>query len=80
MFTVEAVYQGGVFRPIGEVKLEENQRVRLVIEPEKPPMTPAELQAWLEQIRAFRQKIYDRNGGPLPDSALSIAEDRMRDV
>jgi predicted DNA-binding antitoxin AbrB/MazE fold protein len=29
--TIEAVYQGGVFKPLGEVKLAENQRVQVLV-------------------------------------------------
>jgi predicted DNA-binding antitoxin AbrB/MazE fold protein len=31
--TVDAIFQGGVFKPVGEVNLPENQKVRLNIEP-----------------------------------------------
>ena len=33
MAQIEAIYQGGVFKPLGEVKLPENQRVTIDIKP-----------------------------------------------
>ena len=47
MTTIEAVYQNGVFKPIGEVKLSENQRVRLTI----VFIIPSKMACWPE-IRA----------------------------
>jgi predicted DNA-binding antitoxin AbrB/MazE fold protein len=35
--TVEAIYQDGVFRPVGTVDLPENQRVEIVVETGEPP-------------------------------------------
>ena len=77
MEPIEAIYQGGVFKPEGEVHLAENQRVRLSIE----PVGPQEWSEWLEDVQKAQQAILDRRGGiPLPDSTADIAEDRMRDV
>jgi predicted DNA-binding antitoxin AbrB/MazE fold protein len=36
MTTVEAIYEGGVFKPLGEVNLAERQRVKLVIQTDEP--------------------------------------------
>jgi predicted DNA-binding antitoxin AbrB/MazE fold protein len=33
--TIDAVYSGGVLRPLGEVKLAENEKVRLTITRER---------------------------------------------
>lgn len=33
MTSIEAIYQGGVFRPVGAIELPEGQRVRLRVEP-----------------------------------------------
>jgi predicted DNA-binding antitoxin AbrB/MazE fold protein len=73
--TVEAVYQGGVFKPVGPVDLPENQRVRLSVE--AAPAT--DFQAWLDRVRPVQQQIVARFG-VLPDSTPIIAEDRRRDA
>ncbi len=72
MSTVEAVYQEGVFRPLGHVDLAENQRVRLHVE-------PAEAVHWragLEQVRHLQQRLAGVAGRF--DSAAEIARDRLR--
>lgn len=77
MTQVDAVFQGGVFKPLGEVKLAENQRVTLNIE----PVRPADVEAWLTGLEQVQRAILERRGGqPLPDSTPDIAEDRLRDV
>lgn len=77
MTSIDAIYQDGVFKPLGKVELRENERVRLSIE----PTYQAEMLAWLERVRKHRQELLDRRGGvPLPDSTPDIAEDRMRDI
>ena len=76
MTQIEAVYQGGVFKPDGDVDLRENQRVRLTVQ----PIEPADARAWLQRVQQLRQEILQRRGGPLPDSTPLIAEDRLRDV
>jgi len=40
MSSIEAIYAGGVFRPLGEVEIAENQRVLLTIET-SPVASPA---------------------------------------
>ena len=78
MSDVDAIYQNGVFKPLEQVDLQENARVRLRIEPSS---YQAEMLAWLERVRKHRQEFLDRHGGvPLPDSTPDIAEDRMRDI
>ena len=67
MSSVEAIYVGGVFRPLGEVGIPENQRVRLTIE-SSPPTTAATpihtaqdlLQSSLVGSWADRDDIQDR--------------------
>ncbi|HEY1378243.1 MAG TPA: antitoxin family protein [Gemmataceae bacterium] len=73
--TVEAVYQGGVFKPVGPVDLPENQRVQLRVE----ALPAADVLAWLEQMREAREAIRAKYG-TFPDSTPDIAEDRMRDA
>ena len=73
MTKVEAIYQNGVFRPLQEVGLPENQRVRLSVE----PVAAADVRAWLARVQQRRQRIIAERGY-FPDSALDIAEDRRR--
>jgi predicted DNA-binding antitoxin AbrB/MazE fold protein len=73
MSPIDAIYRHGVFEPLQPVNLQEEQHVRLSIEPaQKNPALP-----WLEQVRELHAEIVERQGY-LPDSAPEIAEDRMR--
>ena len=73
MSTVEAVYASGVFRPLVDVGLAENQQVRLTIEThERSPIAP-----WLDAVRAFQRELTAKYG-VLPDSTPEIAADRRR--
>ena len=73
MTQVYALYHDGVFKPLQDVDLPENQRVRLNVQ----PVEGGDVQAWLTEVREMRQRIIaDR--GYFPDSALDIAEDRSR--
>jgi predicted DNA-binding antitoxin AbrB/MazE fold protein len=58
MNIIDAVYAGGVFKPLARVSLPENQRVRLTIE-EKPVEDVAQ---WLAAAWAFQQEVADRHG------------------
>jgi predicted DNA-binding antitoxin AbrB/MazE fold protein len=71
---IEAIYQGGVFRPLREVQLPENQRVLLNVQ---MPASP-EVSDWLAEVRAFQQQIIAERGY-FPDSTSDIAADRVRD-
>lgn len=73
MSTVEAVYQGGVFRPLDKIDLAENQHVRLSVQP-----IANGVDAWLTETRALHQEIIGRRGH-FPDSTSDIAADRNRD-
>ncbi|MBI1917803.1 MAG: antitoxin family protein [Planctomycetes bacterium] len=73
MTQVEAIYQNGVFKPLQDVGLPENQRVRLSIQ----PLEVADVQAWLAQVQELQQRIIAQRGY-FPDSAAEIAEDRRR--
>jgi predicted DNA-binding antitoxin AbrB/MazE fold protein len=70
MKTLEAIYAGGVFRPVDPVSLPENQRVRLTVE-------PVPTANWLDAVREFQRQVV-ANHGVLPDSTPDIAADRRR--
>ena len=74
MSQIEAIYQGGVFKPLGDVGLPENQRVRLDFK----PLDTSDVRAWLEGVQQLQRQVIDRRG-PFPDSAQDIAADRTRD-
>ena len=74
MNTVEAIYSGGVFKPLDQVTIPENQRVRLTIEPTEP----SDSADWLDAVREFQGRILASHG-VLPDSTSEIAADRRRD-
>jgi predicted DNA-binding antitoxin AbrB/MazE fold protein len=74
MTTVEAIFQGGAFRPVGPVDLPENQRVRLSISPVSPAAAPE----WVDEMRRERERVAAAYG-PFPDTTALIAEDRRRD-
>ncbi len=73
MGQVEAIYQHGVFRPLGQVQLAENQRVRLHVE----PVPSSNGQNWLDDARKLQKLLTDR-GVILPPSESDIAADRKR--
>jgi predicted DNA-binding antitoxin AbrB/MazE fold protein len=75
MTQIDAIYQGGVFKPLGEVKLPENQRVRLNVQ----PIDAEYILAWLAEVKERQRQMFERHGF-LPDSTPDIAEDRMRDA
>ena len=68
MHTVEAIYSGGVFKPLDQVTMPENQRVRLTIQPTEPSVSAD----WLDAIREFQGRIIASHG-VLPDSATDRA-------
>jgi predicted DNA-binding antitoxin AbrB/MazE fold protein len=73
MSQIEAIYRHGVFEPLEPVNLQEEQRVRLSIEPADKE-TP---EAWLERVQKRRETIFQEQGF-FPDSTKDIAEDRAR--
>ena len=73
MSQVEAIFQNGVFKPLQDVRLPENQRVRLNVE----PVPVADIDAWLAEVREMRQRHFSQHGY-FPDSTQDIAEDRQR--
>ena len=74
--TIDAIYSGGVFKPIDSIVMAENQRVRLTIEPNNPQKNVAE---WLEEVRAFHRQLESQHG-IFPDCTEIIRADRYRDV
>ena len=75
MTTVEAIYEDGMFKPVGTVLLANKQPVRLTIEVMEKPKLP--INEWFEQTREFRESMRAKYG-TFPDSTESIAEDRRR--
>jgi predicted DNA-binding antitoxin AbrB/MazE fold protein len=73
MTQVDAIYQNGVFKPLQNVSLPNNQRVRLSVQ----PIEAGDVQAWLARVQERRQRLFAAHGY-FPDSALDIAEDRRR--
>ena len=64
MGQIEAVFKDGVFKPLGQIALPQNQRVRLTVE----SVPGGEVLAWLEEVRKAQQPIVAAHGF-LPDSA-----------
>jgi predicted DNA-binding antitoxin AbrB/MazE fold protein len=73
MTQVDAIYQDGVFQPLQDVGLPDNQRVRLSVQ----PVETDDARAWLAEVQELQQRIIARRGY-FPDSAADIAEDRRR--
>ena len=73
MTQIDAIYQNGVFKPLQEIGLPENQRVRLNVQ----PVEVGNVRAWLARVQ-HRQKRITADRGTFPDSTLDIAEDRKR--
>ena len=73
MTQVDAIYQNGVFKPLQEPGLPENQRVRLSVQ----SVDVEDIRAWLARVEERHQRIIAERGY-FPDSTLDIAEDRRR--
>ncbi len=73
MTQVDAIYQNGVFKPLQDVELPENQRVRLSVQ----PVEVGDVRTWLAEVQERKQRIIAERGY-FPDSAADIAEDRRR--
>ncbi len=54
MESIEAIYEHGIFRPLGPVTLPENCRVRII-----PPAEPAELTQDLDAIYAVMAQRFN---------------------
>jgi len=70
---VDAIYQGGVFRPLEPVAFSENERVALNVE----SVGKQDALAWAKRVSQAREEAASRHG-VLPDSTIDIAADRMR--
>jgi predicted DNA-binding antitoxin AbrB/MazE fold protein len=73
MGEIVAVYEGGVFRPLGPITLHEKQRVRLSIQ----PLEESDIGAWLGEVRRVQERIVGEHGY-LSDSTPDISADRSR--
>jgi predicted DNA-binding antitoxin AbrB/MazE fold protein len=73
MTTIEAVFRHGVFEPLEPVNFQEEQRVKLNVE----PRGAFDMESWLGGVKRLHARILDRSG-LLPDSAPDIAADRLR--
>ncbi len=60
----DAIYTGGVLRPLGEVSLRESERVRLIIE--RTGQADSDRQLALERLRAGIGQMRFFLSGPLP--------------
>ncbi len=74
MQTIDAVFTGGKFEPLGPVNLPENERVRLTFQ----RSDPAAALKWFEEAEAACDRMR-LQFGVLPDCAPDIAADRRRD-
>ena len=74
MTPIEAIYQGGVFKPLVRVPFRENQKVRLNVQ----PFESLDLLPWLQEVQLLQKQIIEQRGH-FPDSAPEIAADRVRD-
>jgi predicted DNA-binding antitoxin AbrB/MazE fold protein len=60
----DAIYSGGVLKPLGDVSLQESERVRLIIERKEP--SEQSRQAALERLRVGIAQMGFFLTGPLP--------------
>jgi predicted DNA-binding antitoxin AbrB/MazE fold protein len=73
MSQIEAIFQDGVFRPLGQVFLPNRQRVRLDFCAVEEP----DVRMWLDEVQSLQRRVLD-SGRVFPDSTLDIAVDRAR--
>jgi predicted DNA-binding antitoxin AbrB/MazE fold protein len=60
----DAIYSGGVLKPLGNVSLHESERVRLIIE--RTDRNESDRQRALERLRAGIEQMSFFLSGPLP--------------
>ncbi|MDZ4688332.1 MAG: antitoxin family protein [Planctomycetaceae bacterium] len=75
--TVEAIYKDGVLRPLQPLPLKEDQHVTVTVAERR--FDKEAMLAWLKQAAASRARM-EAECGVLPDSTISIREDRDRDI
>lgn len=75
MTYVDAIYDGGVFKPLEPVNLQNQQRVTLSFQ----PIEKESAKEWLARVRR-RKAEFVKRVGVLPDSTPDIAADRLRDI
>ena len=70
MTQVDAIYQNGVFKPLQDVHLPDNQRVRLSVQ----PVEANDVQAWYAKLFGARPGGEDQpNTSLIAGAALSVA-------
>jgi len=62
---VEAIYEGGVLRPQGDLRLHEHQRVRLTVEPSEA-MSPEEQEQAMRRFEEGVRRMNFRSTGKYP--------------
>ncbi len=65
--TVEAVYEKGLFKPLGDIHLPEQQRGRLIFLPESDMASVDDLPAWALTILAEQGRSFDFLADPRED-------------
>lgn len=65
--TVEAVYEKGSFKPLGDVHLPEQQRVRLILLPQSDAVAVDDLPAWALTVLAEQDRSFDFLADPRED-------------
>jgi len=61
---IDAIYTGGVLKPLGSISLHESERVRLIIE--RKEMSAPNRRAALQRLRAGIEQMQFFLSGPLP--------------
>ena len=74
--TVEAIYENGVLRPLQPLPFKEAQHVTVTVAERQ--FDKDAMLAWLERTAEHRRQMREKFG-VLPDSTISIREDRDRD-
>jgi predicted DNA-binding antitoxin AbrB/MazE fold protein len=60
----DAIYTGGVLKPLGDISLQESERVRLIIE--RTGQSPTDRRLAFERLRTGIAKMHFFLSGPLP--------------